>query len=388
MKSDVCNVQLKQTRKVSYAEGALLGVVLVIATKFCTLPSVLAGLAKSKAVWAAAILTSVEFSTAFFSLKTARRGGLQALSLPNGVKVGFYLFFLLFFAFKLAAFTREISTYYALSLFENAPVLPIGILLLAACSLLSSKGYAAVGRMMEIFVWLFVFVFLFVVIFTRTEGNLFNALAIVNPDCSGLGKGVFGGLGWFGDTAVLSLLDLSGVQTASQKETNLPTPMERNKAKRRIAFAAALFCFLTIVIFYAVFTSVYGNAAKMTDYAFIKLSAFKANTDELGSADWPVIVLWSIVTTLYLTLILLSGKECLYGAIGKDGSTKNAVFPYLLLGGAALIFAAVFMDEEGDYQMVMTKAASVISLLAIAATIGLGVYSLVKTKGENNEKQN
>ena len=381
MKTDVSNVQLQEERKLSYAEGALLAVVLIIATKFCALPSVLASAAKSKAVWAAAILTAIELAAVFFAIKTAKRGGLPALDLPRPVKTGFYLYFLLFFAVKLAAFAREAATYYALSLFENAPVLPIMLLLLVACALLARKGYMSVGRMMEVFAWLFVFVFLFIVIFTRSEGDLFNALGMFSPDFSGLGKGVFGGLGWYGDAAVICLFDLSGEKTAGA-----PDPLKKNTPKQKIAFAAAAFSFLLVVLFFALFTASYGDVAKMTDYAFIKLTAFKANTDELGSADWPVIIFWSVVTTIYLTLLVISGKECLYGAMGKQEGTKRSPFPYLLLGGAALVFSAVFLDEEGDYQNFMTGIASVLSLLAILATMGLGVFSIAK-KGGANEKQ-
>ena len=373
MKTDVSNVQLKKQRKVSYAEGALLAVVLVVATKFCTLPSVLAGAAASKAVWAAAILTAVELLTVFFAVQTAKLGGLPSLDLPRPVKTGFYLFFLLFFTVKLAAFAREAATYYALSLFENAPVLPVMLLSFVACSLLARKGYAAVGRMTEIFAWLFVFVFLFAVIFTQSEGDFFNALGMFSPDLSGLGNGVFIGAAWYGDAAVICLFDLSG-----EKKAGTPDPLKKNSSKKRIALAAAAFSFLSVVLFFAVFTASYGDAAKMTDYAFVKLSVFKANTDELGSADWPVIIFWSVVTTIYLTLLVISGKECLYGAMGKRVPKKPSPLPYFLLGSAALLFSAVFLDEEGDYQNFMTKVASVFSLLAVSATATIGTFSLVK----------
>ncbi len=98
MKSNVADVQLQERRKLSYGEGALLAVVLVIATKFCTLPSVLAGAAGSKALWVAATLTAAELYAVFFAAKTARAGGLPSLPLPRGVKVGIYAFFPLFFS--------------------------------------------------------------------------------------------------------------------------------------------------------------------------------------------------------------------------------------------------------------------------------------------------
>lgn len=386
MKNDVSAVQLKQQRKVSFSECALLAVILVVATKFCTLPSVLAGIAGSKAVWAAAILTAIEGATVFFCFQTAKLGGITALPLPDGVKRGICALFAVFFVLKLTVYLRETATYYALSLFENAPVLPVTVILAIACILLARKGFMAVGRMMEIFVWLVVFVFLFVVVFTRTQGDLFNALAMFNPDAKGLGKGVFQGLAWFGDGAVIAFVDLSGQEGSPVGE--LPAPADRAKAKRRIAFASALFCFATVVVFYAVFTAVYGDAAKMTDYAFIKLSAFKANTDELGSADWPVIILWSILTTLQLTLLFVAGRESLLSATNKKPPEKSSPLPFVLLGVAAVLFSAFFLDEEGDYQRFMTKVTSVFSLVATVWAMGLGVYSLVKGKEALREKQN
>ena len=242
--------------------------------------------------------------------------------------------------------------------------------------------------MAEIFMWLFVFVFLFVVIFTRAEGDLFNALGMFNPDLAGLGKGVFWGLGWYGDAAVISFIDLSGETRFSPHTKGIPDQGKQSKAKRRIVVAAALFCFLTITVFYAVFTSVYGEAAKMTDYAFIKLSAFKANTDELGSADWPVIILWSIVTTLYVTLLMIAGRESIYGAINKPEPQKRTPFPYAVLGVAAVLFSMFFLEEEGDYQIIMTKAVNVFTIVASALTVGLGVFCIIKHKKEGGyEKQ-
>ena len=386
MKSDIAMIGLKQTRKVSYAEGALIAVILVIATKYCTLPSVLAGIAESKAVWAAAILTTLELATSFFALKTAKGGGLPALDLPRGAKSALYLFFVLFFTLKLAAFTREISTYYALSLFENVPVLPVMVLLLVACCVITRKGYSAIGRMLELFMWLFVAVFFFIVIFTRTEGNLFNALAMINPDAEGLGKGIAAGAAWQGDSAVLAFLDLRGDERISPHAKGASIPPERTKAKRRIALLAALFSLLAVVLFYAVFTAAYGDAAKMTDYAFIKLTAFRANTDELGSADWPVIILWSVVTTIYLTLLMISGRESLYGLIGKEDSPKKSVIPLLLLGGSAILFAVSFLGEEGDYQDFMTKIGYIPCFLAMIVTTALGITVLARKKGEKNEE--
>ena len=87
---------------------------------------------------------------------------------------------------------------------------------------------------------------------------------------------------------------------------------------------------------------------------------------------------------MYLTVVLISAKESLLGATQKEGS--KSLLPYFVLGGAALLFSAGFLDEEGDYQSYMTRVASVLSLLAIGATAGLGIYSLAK--GANHEKQN
>ena len=385
MKSDVAAVQLSEQRKVSYTEAALIGVILVIATKFCTLPSLLAGAAESKAVWAIAILTVIEFITAFFAVKAAKAGGLPALDLPRGAKLCLYLFFAAFFTLKLSAFTRECATYYALSLFENVPVLPLSVLTIIACGILSGKGYMALGRMLEILMWLFVFVFLFIVIFTRTEGDVFNALAMVNPDAEGLGEGVAKGAAWFGDSAVLAFLDLRGDTISSPHAKGAIPPMEQRKAKRNIAFAAAFFCFVAVLLFYAVFTAVYGNAAKMTDYAFIKLSAFRANTDELGSADWPVIILWSVVTTVYLTLLFITGRECLYGVADREDAEKKSVLPLFLLGGAAVAFSLLFLEEEGDYEEFMGGIANIFSFIAMGVTVGLGAYVLIK-KEKRDEK--
>ena len=387
MRSDVASIQLSQKRKLSYAEYALIAMILAIATKFCTLPSVLAGSASSKAIWTVLLLLGTEFLLLFFATKTAKSGGLLLLPLKKGVRIPVLALFTIFFLLKLTAFSREIATYYALSLFENVQVLPILILLLVACAAVARKGYVTIGRMSEIFVWLFLFVFLFVVIFTRADGDGFHALAMFNPDFSGMGEGFYKGLAWSGDSAVVALLDLRGEERFSPHARGVPTPEERTRAKRKIVAAALLFATVLVTLFYALFLSAYGDAAKMTDYAFIKLSVFKANTDELGSADWPIIILWSILSCLYLSLIFLSGKECLSGIRDEKDARKNALSIFFLLGGAAVLLSMLFLDEEGDYESFMAKAMSVASILAGALTIGTGVYAMINRKEAKNEEQ-
>ena len=372
----------QQKTKPTFGEAALISVVLVTASKFCTLPSVLAGIAGSKAIWAALILVVIEFAIVFFSLQTAKVGGLFALPIKRGIKVPILLLFLVFFTLKLTAISREISTYYALSLFENVAVLPIMILNLVTCALLAKKGGAALGRMTEIFVWVFVFVFLFVVIFTRTEGDFFNALGMFSPDLTGLGAGVFKGLAWFGDGAALCFFDLRHLTLPARQKQS-----KTHKAHRRLLWGAGIFCLLMVTLFFAVFTAVYGDAAKMTDYAFIKLSSFKANTDELGSADWPVIILWAILSSLYLALIFLCAIRCFWGLWNKKPKETHP-FPYFLFGGAAILLSMLFLEEEGDYEDFMTSAMTVVTLLTAAITLPLGIFSRRYVKGGTREKQN
>ena len=388
MKSDVANVQLKQTEKVTFAQAALIAVLTVIATKFCTLPCVAARAAGNKAIWSMMILTGLELAILFFAMTIAKCGGLPSLPLKKGVRTPLLIFFFGFFALKLTALSREIATYFALSLFENVAVLPILILLLVACALLARKGYMAIGRLIEIFVWLFLFVLLFVLVFTRTAGDFFNAIGMFSPDPSGIGKGVLRGAAWFGDGTILAFLDLSGEQRISDHAKGIPPDPERVKAKRKIALTAALASCVIVLLFYAVFTSVYGDAAKMTDYAFIKLSAFKANTDELGSADWPVIILWSFFSCLYLALLFLSGKECLSGLGEKMRSKEGRIFSFALLGVVAATLSTLFLDENGDYASFMTRVMNVFVFVAAALMIAVGIYALKKGRGERNEEQN
>jgi len=368
--TDVQSIQTTQTRKVSFSEYALIAVVLFLATKACTLPSVLAEAAGAKSVWVILMLFAMECVLLYFATKTARQGGLFALDLPKWTKTAAGIFLLLFFALKLAAFTREISTYFALSLFESVPVLPISVILLVFTCLFAHGGFASLGRVLEIFVWLFVFVFLFVIIFTRTEGDLFNALAIFSPDVTGMGRGAFHALGWFGDAAVVSLIDLSGTES---------TPKSTTKGKNKMLFAALGLSCLLLVTFYAVFTSVYGEAARMTDYAFIKLSAFRANTDELGSADWPMITLWSVLSFAYLGLILLAGKECAVGVSHKEGRKAGKV-AFALLSIFALVLSVLVSDEASAHEKFMTGVMSAAALVAGAVTIAMGAVSIYKSK--------
>ena len=386
-------IQLDRTNKLSYSQFSLLTVVLLLASKVSTLPSVVADAAGSKSVWAILLLFAVECVALFFAMKVARQGGLFRIDAPKWLKITFAVPFLLFFLLKLSAFTREISTYYALSLFENAPVLPISAILLLFVAVYAHKGYASLGRVAEIFLWLSLFVFLFVIIFTKTEGHLFNALAILSPDFDKLGDGMAKALAWYGDVAVVLFIDLSGndgrvsspaEEGTASSEGNKQAPKSK---KKRILFIAIALSFLSLVTFYVVFTSVYGDAAKMTDYAFIKLSAFKANTDELGAADWPMITLWAIFSSTYLALLLLSGKECIEGIrkeVGKNPAHSKVTPGFIVI--LSLLLSVLLLDETTRYKTFMTNVMSIVTGVALSLTVTLGAIVLYRDKEKRNEE--
>ena len=127
----------------------------------------------------------------------------------------------------------------------------------------------------------------------------------------------------------------------------------------------------------------------MTDFAFIKLSAFKANTDELGSADWPVIILWAIVGIIYVSMIFLAGRECncfLKRTAGLPAKKNYSCF--VLLGIAALALSTIFLNKEKDYETYMTRVLNIVTMVAFALTIALGGEAIRENKEQKNEKEN
>ena len=73
---------------------------------------------------------------------------------------------------------------------------------------------------------------------------------------------------------------------------------------------------------------------------------------------------------------------------GKEDSRKSRILSFLLLGGTATILSTLFLAEEGDYAAFMTRVMSVVTILAAAASVGVGIYAIKKGKGEMNEKAN
>ena len=73
---------------------------------------------------------------------------------------------------------------------------------------------------------------------------------------------------------------------------------------------------------------------------------------------------------------------------GKKGKAVLFGLSFLLLGGVATVLSTLLLDEDGDYVSFMTRVMNVVTILAAASTIGVGIYALAKGKGGKHEEKN
>ena len=102
-----------------------------------------------------------------------------------------------------------------------------------------------------------------------------------------------------------------------------------------------------------------------------------------------MIFLWAIIGVIYLSLLFLSGRECVCYLKATAGMTiKKDYSCFLFLGLTSLALMILFLDDAGDYASFMTRFANVASILISALTVALGIFAMIKHKEKENENAN
>ena len=253
--------------------------------KMSSLPALLYGEAGATAYILIAIVTTVEFLQLGLVLFVAKRGGMEGIKRLYGKKtyvlVALPMFFIVFC--KMIALTQEIVSYVSGFLFYNIPdncVLPIVLL---AVFYLGTRGARAIGRLYELSVWFIPIIIVLGVFFGKADVEFFYLTPVFDRGASEY----FGAIRKF----LIYTFDFS------------PLLFMNVKIKRAAPVAVcSVLSVGAVTAAFALLYAAYGNASFLANAGFARLASFNTVISEIGSLDWPSVLLWLTTGTLSLSL--------------------------------------------------------------------------------------
>jgi|GEM_PF-6845666 len=350
-------------------------IIIMISSKLCYLPSVIAKANGESSLISVCILVALDLLTAFFAIKISRHGGLQSHSIPSPVRKTVAVLLGLLFGFKFCAFCYEISSATSSSLFDSSVVLPLFVLVTACVVYVGAKGFTGIMRVGALTFWICVLLLLFNFFFVGLDGDKFNLFPIGRRNVF---DGILGAGIWFGDTAVLALTDTS--RSKGDKKGNL------------LIIGSAIFSAVIIVGFYLLMIYTYGSAVKNVGSAFSRVLLMNKNSLELGAVDWPLMTVWLIMSFLHSSILFSAFRQCFNELVAprreKSFRWISVLFYILAPVLSFLLYYFLFKDPTTYTEVLTTKWVSISALCIEYALPALVFLILILKKKEKSENEN
>ena len=253
--------------------------------KMSSLPALFYGEAGATAYALIGMVVIVEFLQLAIVLLVAREGGMDGIREKYGNKVYCVVSipFLFVIFIKMLVLTQELVHYLCSFFFYNIPETAIVSALMLVIAYLGTRGARAIGRLYELSIWLIPIIVIFGAFFgeIELEGNF------LTPVFEDGAKTYVSAVGKF----LIFTFDFS------------PLLFFKPKVKKIAPIAVCMVLGTASVVGgYALLYSLYGNASLHATFGFARLAAFNTVISEIGSLDWPSVLLWLITGTLSLAL--------------------------------------------------------------------------------------
>ena len=342
--------------KITRAEATVGLFFALTAFRWCTLPAQLARVAAESMVYAVLAGFAMDVALALLCLGVSRRGGLAALSLRAPLRKGLALLVGVFCLAKVVFYTTEMVMYATADLFDEAMALPLALALLVVAALMSTKGFAGVGRTALVCGGVGAVLLVLVFIFTSYSGYGYNLWVLLRPH--GVGQAFWRSMPWVGDGLLFLLVDTS-------------TSVHSLRDYRPVRWGAALAMLLTtVVLLLSVYT--YGSAIADVPYTFARL--FVNNIPEsLGAVDWPMLLLWLVLAMVHLANLFCAATAAI-GGLPREGARSH--WPIAVAYAVAAAGYIVLHRDKDALSALSGSLAANITLFAVAVGCGVGCWAL------------
>lgn len=334
--------------------------------KMSSLPALMYGMASATAYVLIGIVVLIEFLQLWLVLFVSEQGGMDGIKEKYGKKVycavAFPMFFVVFI--KMIVLTQEIVNYVCSFMFYNISESAIMPIVMLVVFYLGTRGAKAVGRMFELSVWLIPFIVVFGAVFGKAQLETMYLTPIFDFP----GKEYLSAIGKY----LIFTFDFS------------PLLFFKPKIKKVAPIAiCSLLGTAAVVIAYALLFSVYGTASEHASFGFTRLATFSTVISEIGSLDWPSVMLWLIAGVLSLAL-----KINAIDRINENLGTKKIGTAAFCVGIAIVLLTAIKTQQEA-----IEFASSGVQYAVFASEIALplvliALYAAKKRKGGEYASQN
>ncbi len=343
------------TTKIRREQIALIIFFTPMVFKLSVLPSQLAKSTLTDAPLTIALLLITEFLHLILILAIVKFGGVAKMYKIIGKKLSFLILMPLLFVYiaKLVIFGEEAANYVSFFLFYNVKHWGVKAVLFMTAFYFATKGAKCFGRVAELCIYIIPFIFLFGLIFGKISATPEYALPILsnglNPVLDGYQQYIF----WAFDFSPLIFFEFD------EKDIMLKIP---GKKRRKIPYIliSSITCCIVIVGIYFFFFMNYGGATPLIDHAFARLATFNVVSTQIGSIEWPSIILWLLTSMLLLAIKIF--------ACGKTVELLD-ISPRIGAGGATLVALLLVYLLVKDLNTAIEYATSILRFITLAIEI-------------------
>lgn len=279
---------------------ALLVFFIPVVFKISMLPSLLADAAGNDALFAVGFLILFEAAHLAIIVATLNFGGVKAIRdrWGNIPALLITLPLMSVFILKAAVFGMEIVNYVTLFLFYNTVNFAIAVVLILVFFYVAIGGPRTFGRLCELSLLFLPFIAFLGALFGKLDLHFEYVLPFFSKGAKPVFSAIDSHLFWAFDFSPLIFFNLS--QSSEQKKKKLPVIL--------MGMTVAIFM---IIAFFVLFFANYGNAASVVDNAFARLAAFNVVSTQIGSIEWPSVVMWLMSAILCVAIKCYAGGKTL-----------------------------------------------------------------------------
>ncbi len=309
----------------------MLALFMASAFKVSMLPAVLFDVS-GRDVWITiAVFAVLEAMSLCVIVGIEKLGGISRIKEVYGkpVYVAMILPFLFNAVVKVGVYLVEVNAYVCSYLFYNIPAEGVSAVFMIFTVYCSARGAKCLARLSELTLWIVPVIIIVGVIFGRIDLEPQYLLPVLadgaDPVWEALDKYLF----WGFDLTPLLFFRI-------RKEERLP---KRKKPRVPWIVIAVATYIVVIVGLYAVFVANYGEGGGLVGFAFSSLGAFSMVNTEIGSLDWPAIMLWLTVSVIAIAVKMYAGSR-----VAKEIGI-NSIFATVAIAIGAYVLA-IFVFEN------------------------------------------
>lgn len=279
----------------------ILALFMALAFKVSMLPAVLFGVS-GRDVWVTiGVFAVLELMSLCVIVGVEKLGGLEKIKRVCGKPLYCILLapFLFNVVVKVSVYLAEVNAYVCSYMFYNIAEEGVCAVFMIFTVYCAARGAKCLARLSELTLWIVPVIIIVGVIFGRIDLEPESILPVLadgaDPVWNALDKYLFWGF------------DLTPLLFFRRREEGGVPALKRSRVPW-LPISGGVYLVI-IVGLYLVFVMNYGGGGGLVGFAFSSLGAFSMVNTEIGSLDWPAIMLWQTVSVIAVAVKIYAGAR-------------------------------------------------------------------------------